>query len=106
MEEESYLILTVILMAVVTYIPRVLPLQIPSHYWPRWIKQIIEYLPVAIVGAITVPELLMEKQSISLLNPGSLAAIPTLLVAYYSRNLMLSVVVGTLIYSVSNRWLF
>lgn len=90
--------MTVVGMAVVTYLPRVLPLHVSSKHWPAWLKSCLEYLPVALIGVITVPAMMVTDQVIDLNNPELLAFIPTVIVAYISRNLILSVVTGTVAY--------
>lgn len=104
MEKDIYLIGTVVLMALVTYLPRAIPLQIPTSRWPEWIKELIEYLPVAIVAAITVPGLVMQGHNVEVVNPELISAIPCVLVALLTRNLMLSVAAGTLTYIAVGAW--
>ena len=53
---------------------------------------------MAIVAAISLTPLLIKDQQIQLDRPEFYAAIPTLLCAYFSRNLFLSVAVGTAAY--------
>lgn len=84
-------------MALVTYIPRVLPLLVLSRL--KLSKLFLEWLgllPVAILGALLSPVLFMPggEFSLSLTNPFLLASIPTFLVAIKTKNLLLTVLLG------------
>lgn len=83
-------------MAVVTYLPRVLPLHISSKHWANGLKSCIEYLPVALIAAITIPTLFVKEQNTNFLNPEFIAFIPTIIVAYFTRNLIMTVVIGVI----------
>ena len=100
MLEEKTLLVMITGMALVTYLPRVIPLHISSKHWPNWLKKCIEYLPVALISAITVPDMLIEQQNIELINSEFLAFIPTALVAYFTKNLIVSVIVGLLSHTI------
>ncbi len=95
-KNQITLLVTIILMMLVTYIPRAVPMQISSHHWSKWVKDLIEYLPVAIVGAITIPNLFIKNQSITGISAELLAGVITLICAYYSKNLIITVLVGTI----------
>ncbi len=95
MAEEEIFIVAIFLMMLVTYIPRVLPLHIKSKHWPSWLRDSVEFLPVALVGAIVIPGLMISDAQIDLMTPKFIAFIPTILVAYYSKNLIFAVLVGT-----------
>ena len=98
MPDQTFLILVVVLMMVVTFLPRALPLQVSTDHWPLLVARALEYLPVAIVAAISLTPLLIKDQQVQLDRPEFYAAIPTLLCAYFSKNLFLSVAVGTAAY--------
>jgi len=96
MPEEIRLIVIVLAMAAVTYLPRALPLHVNASNWPQWFRDSIEYLPVSIVAAIVVPSLLPNEGHGLLAGYSDLlAAVPTALCAYFTRNLLASVVLGT-----------
>ncbi|MCP1442203.1 branched-subunit amino acid transport protein [Pseudomonas sp. GGS8] len=98
MPDQTFLILVVVLMMAVTFLPRALPLQVNTDHWPPLVARALEYLPVAIVAAISLTPLLIKDQRVQLDRPEFYAAIPTLLCAYFSKNLFLSVAVGTAAY--------
>jgi len=102
--DTTHLILSVVLMALVTYLPRALPMQVDTDHWPKWLHQVIGFLPVAIIAAITVPSLVVHAKTLTFFNVQMFAAIPTLICAHYTRNLMLSVIVGTSVYIILQTW--
>lgn len=98
MPEKAILAITIFLMMVVTYSVRAIPLQISFNKLPNLVKMALEYLPVAIIASVTVPPLVLNGDNIDVFNASSLAAIPVALVAYISRNLILSVVTGVIVF--------
>ncbi len=94
-------ILLIIGMALVTYIPRALPLMLLSQrrlnpVIERWLKLI----PPAVLAALLAPELLLRTQSgvpslfISPHNVMLMAALPCFLVAWFTRSFMGTVLTG------------
>ena len=95
MPEKNYLIAAVMLMAVITYLTRATPFLLKMEKSPKWFNDVIEYLPVAIIASITVPALLVAKDgSLIGLSADLLAAIPVIIIAYWSRSLIYSVCAG------------
>ncbi|MBO8129133.1 MAG: AzlD domain-containing protein [Peptococcaceae bacterium] len=84
-------------MAVVTYIPRMLPLvvlantKIPEGFI-RWLR----FIPVAVLAALLSPQLLLQNStlSVSVHNSYLLAAVPCFLVAWWTKNLFITVTAG------------
>ncbi|HOJ79099.1 MAG TPA: AzlD domain-containing protein [Bacillota bacterium] len=55
----TYTLTAVLLMALVTYIPRVLPISIfRSEIKSKYIKSFLQYVPYAVLGALTFPEII------------------------------------------------
>ncbi len=84
-------------MSIVTQLPRLLPLVVLSRLnLPplviRWLKQI----PVAVLSALLFPSLLMPDRnlSLSLDNTALMAALPCVLVAVKTKNLLLTILTG------------
>lgn len=88
--------LTIILMAAVTYGCRVLPLLLfKKNKFDGIFKDIIELVPIALLAALVIPDLFVTSESeISLFNPFLLAAVCTFIFARYVPNLLLSILVG------------
>lgn len=54
----SYKLTAILLMALVTYIPRVLPISIfRKEIKSRYIKSFLHYVPYAVLGALTFPDI-------------------------------------------------
>lgn len=84
-------------MALVTFIPRFLPLALLSRRRvPEYIINWLDYVPVAIISALLAPGILMENSRIflSLDNSFLLASIPTFLCALITRNMFFTVITG------------
>ena len=84
-------------MGLVTYLPRLIPvLLLSSKRLPRLVVMWLGFVPVAVLSALTLPSLLVNDAKLDF-SGGNLflwAAIPTLLVAWKTRSLFGSVIVG------------
>ncbi len=90
----TYTVTAIFIMALVTYIPRVLPItlfrrQISSHY----IRTFLDYTPYAVLGALTFPDIFSSTGNIVPACAGTAAA---LLLAYFERGLVV-VAVGAIL---------
>lgn len=92
MEVRAEILWIIIGTAIVTVIPRVLPLVVLSKIQlPHWGLRWLHYIPIAVLAALLSQELLHPEQfEWSKL----LAAIPALLIAFWSRSLLATVLVG------------
>lgn len=50
-----YIIISIFILAIVTYIPRVVPLLINKEIKSNYIKSVLYYMPYAVLGAMTFP---------------------------------------------------
>ncbi|NLM10230.1 MAG: AzlD domain-containing protein [Clostridiaceae bacterium] len=94
MEQIVFIILG---MSIVTYLPRVLPIIVLSKTEaPEWFMRWLKYIPVAVLSALLVPEILVSENvvNLSLTNKNLLAAIPCFLIAYKTKNLFITVITG------------
>lgn len=85
--------------AIVTMIPRVLPLAVLSKVdLPDWVVNWLKHIPVAIMAALLAQEILLPTEEFGYFygNLRLLAAIPTILVAVFTRSLLGTVIVGIL----------
>ncbi|MFJ7975581.1 AzlD domain-containing protein [Peribacillus sp. NPDC096379] len=97
MEINWYIMSVIIGSAIVTFIPRVLPLIVLSKLEiPEWGINWLKHVPVAVMAALLASELLLldNKVSFQANTLNLLSAIPTLLVAIYTRSLLGTVLVG------------
>ena len=97
--DQTLVIITLLGMAAVTYVPRLLPLwALSSRSLPPLVATWLHYVPVAILAAMLLPSLILVENRIDLsTNNGFLwGAIPALLIAWKTRSLFGSVVAGML----------
>lgn len=84
-------------MALVTYLPRMLPLVVLSRFQlPPLALRWLGFVPVSVLAALLAKELFVSGGHLALppAHPQLLAAIPAFLVAYRTRSLMGTVVAG------------
>lgn len=94
-------------MALVTYVPRWLPLFfLAQQRLPQWFVEWLDLIPVAILSALIFPDLFVrgDPRVLVLLQPKSVVAVPTLLFALKTRSLGGTILVGMLLYWVTTRW--
>lgn len=97
---SDYLLL-VIGMGLVTYIPRWFPLFFLSRReLPSWLKEWLDLIPVAILSALVLPEILTagDPRHLEWLHPRLWVAVPTFLIALKTRSLGGTVLAGMLLY--------
>ena len=88
---------TVVGMGLVTYLVRLAPIALFTRLkLPTWAHQTMRYVPVTVLTAIIIPELLRPAGQIdvSLGNARLLAGLVGILVAWRTRNVLLTVVAG------------
>ena len=91
---SSYLLLTVFVMAVMTYLPRMLPLTFfKKEIHSRFIRSLLYYVPYAVLGAMTFPAIFTASQN---LIPSLAGTIVALILAYKEKGL-LTVAIGACI---------
>lgn len=94
----NHLIL-IILSMVVAYIPRFLPLRIFStRKIPEWFNEWMKYVPVSLFTALVVKDVFVDTTNYTFIGLGHeaklLASLIVILIAYRSRSMGLSVVIG------------
>lgn len=67
---------------------------------PQIVQRALRFVPVAVLTAIIVPELMLRDGVLNtnLLNPRLLAGIVAVLVAWKTKNVILTIVVGMLVF--------
>lgn len=94
--------------AFVTFLPRVLPLVVLSRLQiPDLAMRWLSYIPIAVMAALLGDELLMTDGKLASLrdNVELLAALPTFLVAVYTRSLLGTIIVGVVTVMLLRIWL-
>lgn len=100
MTQTEYLLL-VIGMGLVTYIPRWVPIFFLSRReLPQWFTEWLDLIPVAILSALVLPELLTSggPRHLDFFRPQLWVALPTFLFAMKTRSLGGTVIVGMLLF--------
>lgn len=98
--DQQVVLYTIVGMALVTYLPRVLPVWLLStRSLPTVVVAWLRYVPAAVLAAMLFPSLLLVEQrlDIGFQNLYFWAALPTLLVAWRTHSLFGSVVTGMLL---------
>lgn len=93
--------------AIVTFLPRVLPLMLLSRIaLPEWGVRWLSHVPISVMAALIGQELFLHEGKWAPLstNVELLAAIPTFLVAIKTRSLLGTVVVGILSIMLLRYW--
>jgi branched-subunit amino acid transport protein len=97
MIDQRMVLWTMVGMGMVTYLPRVLPLWLfTSRDLPPLVVAWLRYVPVAVLAAMLLPALVMpvEQIDLSFTNLFVWVAVPTFVVAWKTRSLFVSVIVG------------
>ncbi|HHW66357.1 MAG: hypothetical protein PWP07_1540 [Epulopiscium sp.] len=82
----SYAFTAVVIMAIVTYIPRVLPIAVfKRKLQSKFIRSFLFYVPFAVLGAMTFPDILYSTSHIYSAAAGLVIA---LILAYFEKGLM------------------
>lgn len=84
-------------MALVTYLPRMLPVVVLSRFrLPPLLLRWLAYVPVAVLSALLAGELLMQggRPALPPAHPHLLAAVPAAAVAVLTRSLLGTVLAG------------
>lgn len=89
--------------AVVTYLSRMLPLVLLSRCKvPPIVERWLGFIPIAVLSSLLAPLLLMPQGHLDLTanNHYLLAALPTMVVAWVSQNLLITLVAGIIVMAV------
>lgn len=80
-------LIAVIIMAVVTYIPRVIPIVVfKKKLNSKFLKSFLFYMPYAVLGAMIFPSILYSTNSVLAAGVGLAVA---LVLAYFEKGLMM-----------------
>lgn len=96
MEINPYILVIIFGSALVTFIPRILPLVVLSRLiLPDWAMRWLNHVPIAIMSALVGQAVLLSNGQLSIpYNLDLLAAFPTFIVAILSRSLLATVLAG------------
>lgn len=91
----TYVLLSILIMALVTYLPRMLPLVLfRKTIENQFIRSFLAYVPYAVLGAMTFPSILFSTSpdgSFSLIYflGGLVGMLVSIVLAYFNRGLLL-----------------
>lgn len=95
--DQTQIFLTILGMALVTYLPRLVPVWLlATRSLPEIVITWLRYVPASVLAAMLLPSLLLQNNHLAV-APGNLyllAAIPTFLVAWKTRSMFGAVIVG------------
>ncbi len=97
MEPTLNLWLTILACGIATFLIRLSFIAIHGRVtMPLWFVRALTFVPVAILSAITLPELVFQNGAVnlSLLNPRLFAGIVAVLVAWRTKNVLVTIAVG------------
>lgn len=64
---KEYIWSVILLMSIVTYVPRALPMLVLSHYGlPKWFTTWLTFVPTAIFGALVFPDIFLIDNHLAL----------------------------------------
>ncbi|MBE0688349.1 MAG: AzlD domain-containing protein [Anaerolineaceae bacterium] len=104
---ETTILITLAGMAVVTYLPRLIPAWVlRDKQLPVFLVAWLRYVPVAVLAALLLPSILIEggRINFSVSNLYLWAAIPAGVVAWKKKSLFGTVVVGMFVVAIA-RWI-
>lgn len=82
----SHALLAILLMALVTYLPRVLPITIfQKKIESPFVQSFLKYVPYAVLTALTIPDIIYSTNSYMTAGIGTFVAC---VLAYFERNLV------------------
>ena len=102
--DQNLILLTILGMTFVTYIPRLLPVWFLSSIpLPAVVKTWLGYVTISVLAALLFPSVLFHDNKLALTpdNLFFLASIPTVLIAWKTRSLFASVIIGMVIVAIA-----
>lgn len=100
MEASLSLWLTILASGIVTFLLRLSFIALHGRViLPEWFTRALTFVPIAVLSAITVPDILIQNNALNVspLNPRLLAAIVAVLVAWRTKNVTVTIVVGMIV---------
>lgn len=93
--DEIIIAMIIVGMAVVTYIPRLIPILKPikSEKWLKYLK----FVPVSLFSALIFPDLFLDKNQEFVFDEELIAGLITIFTAWKSRNILVTMLVGVIV---------
>lgn len=87
------IVLIIVGMALVTYIPRLIPMLNPLGSDLKFLK----FVPVSLFAALVFPELLLNQDQALTVDAETLAGLVALLAAWRTKNIIFTMIAGLLV---------
>ncbi|MFJ6413945.1 branched-chain amino acid transporter AzlD [Terribacillus saccharophilus] len=102
MSMNSTVLTVIVLSALVTVIPRILPfILVRNLRLPDAVMKWLSFVPVCILTALVIENLLIQEESSLTIDwPVLLILLPTAIIAYKFRSLSMTVVTGVLLMAI------
>ena len=101
--EMGYILAAILVMALVTYIPRVLPLTIfQGKIKSRFLRNFLQYVPYAALGAMTFPGIFYATDNMLCALLGTAVAV---VAAFFGGSLLVVAICAVLAVIGGNMWL-
>ncbi len=95
MSKNMYFFIAAVIMALVSYIPRALPVTLFSKpIKSRFIKSFLYYVPYAVLSSLTFPGIFYSTGSVPTAAAGTLVA---LILAFFERSLVIVAAVAVMV---------
>jgi len=95
-------------MGLVTFLPRWLPLvYLTKRSLPSWLVEWLDFIPAAILSAILLPALVTNSatRAVDFGRPEFIVAIPTFVFAILTKSLGGTVIIGMVLFGLSQKYL-
>lgn len=80
-----YIFISMLVLAIVTYLPRVIPLVLNREIKSNYIKSMLYYMPYCVLGAMTFPAIFYSTSSVI---ASTIGAIGGIILAYKEQSLI------------------
>ncbi|AYO31237.1 AzlD domain-containing protein [Biomaibacter acetigenes] len=96
-------------MGIVTYLPRMMPATVLSRkQLPELLIRFLNYIPAAVLSALFFPSVLVtgHEINIGMSNPLFITSLLTFPIAYKTKNMFLTVIIGMIITIILNNLIY
>ncbi len=95
MSKELYIFLAILIMAIVTYIPRAIPISFMKHEIKnKYVKSFLFYVPYAVLSCLTFPGVLYFTSNIWIALAGTATA---LILSFFNQKLPIVALASVLV---------
>lgn len=103
MSKELYIFLAILIMAIVTYIPRAIPISFMKHEIKnKYVKSFLFYVPYAVIAALIFPSILYVTDNMIIASIGAFIA----LALSFFRQKLIVVALASVVLVYGLLWLF